>query len=98
MIKNQLIEGLFCMNIKGICMYFNLQLQSRIVSSGKEKSREEVIAEQRSDKKGRDRNKRMFGALLGTLQRFKQEETKLKDKVNVCLAIEPFKFKVLTSS
>ncbi|CAL8092988.1 unnamed protein product [Orchesella dallaii] len=56
------------------------RLQSRIVSSGKEKSREEVLAEQSKDKKGRDRNKRMFGALLGTLQRFKQEETKLKEK------------------
>ncbi|ODN04444.1 Pinin [Orchesella cincta] len=56
------------------------RLQSRIVSSGKEKSREEVLAEQSKDKKGRDRNKRMFGALLGTLQRFKQEETKLKAK------------------
>jgi len=56
------------------------RLQSRIVTSTKEKSREEVLAEQRDDRKGRDRNRRMFGALLGTLQRFKQEETQLKDK------------------
>lgn len=47
----------------------------------KEKSREEVIAEQRGDRSGLTRNRRMFGALLGTLQQFKQDETKLKDKV-----------------
>lgn len=51
------------------------------MSSTKEKSREEVLAEQRQDHSGRDRNKRMFGALLGTLHRFKQDETKLKEKV-----------------
>jgi len=39
------------------------------------------MAAQRQDRQGRDRNKRMFGALLGTLQRFKQDETRLKDKV-----------------
>jgi hypothetical protein len=27
------------------------------------------------------RNRRMFGALLGTLQKFRQEETRMKDKV-----------------
>lgn len=73
---------LVCMHIIIYNKFISIfQLQSRVVSSGKEKSREEVLAEQRSDKKGRDRNKRMFGALLGTLQRFKQEETKLKEKV-----------------
>jgi pinin len=61
-------------------------LASRVVSSGKEKSREEVLAEQRQDRSGRDRNRRMFGALLGTLQRFKQDETKLKAKV--CMQYE----------
>jgi len=57
------------------------RLASRVVSSGKEKSREEVLAQQRQDRSGRERNRRMFGALLGTLQRFKQDETKLKEKV-----------------
>lgn len=28
------------------------------------------------------RDRRMFGALLGTLQKFRQEETQLKDKVS----------------
>ncbi|CAG7675608.1 unnamed protein product [Allacma fusca] len=56
------------------------RLQSRIVSSTREKSRDEVLAEQSKDKIGIARNRRMFGALLGTLHRFKQEETKLKTK------------------
>lgn len=45
-------------------------------------SRQEVIKRERVDERSRQRNKRMFGALLGTLQKFRQEETKLKAKVN----------------
>jgi pinin len=41
------------------------------------------MAAQRQDRSGRERNRRMFGALLGTLQRFKQDETKLKEKVKL---------------
>merc|ERR1712233_135808 len=43
------------------------------------KSREETLEEQKSDKKVVDRNRRMFGALVGTLQKFNKEEIKKKD-------------------
>lgn len=43
-------------------------------------SRQEVLAAQGCDESSRARNRRMFGALLGTLQKFRQEESRLKDK------------------
>ncbi|KAL1116378.1 hypothetical protein AAG570_004853 [Ranatra chinensis] len=43
-------------------------------------SRKEVLAALSGDNKCKERNKRMFGALLGTLQKFRQEENKLKEK------------------
>lgn len=41
-------------------------------------SREYILATQAGDEQSRARNKRMFGSLLGTLQKFCQEESKLK--------------------
>ncbi|TGZ51336.1 Pinin [Temnothorax longispinosus] len=56
-------------------------LQSRVIATPREiPSRQEVIRRERTDERSRQRNKRMFGALLGTLQKFRQEETKLKAK------------------
>jgi len=55
----------------------NKSVMSRVVKEIK--SREETLEEQKSDKKVVDRNRRMFGALVGTLQRFNKEEIKKKD-------------------
>lgn len=56
-------------------------LQSQVMLSSKiMKSRTEVLAAQQGDQVTKERNRRMFGSLLGTLQRFKKEETQLKDK------------------
>lgn len=62
------------------------QLISKVIVTSKEiPSRQEALAAQSKDEKFKERNKRMFGALLGTLQKFQQEETKLKSKVsNYC--------------
>ncbi|XP_075222862.1 desmosome associated protein-like protein pinnin isoform X2 [Lycorma delicatula] len=43
-------------------------------------SRQEVLAAQGTDEHSKARNRRMFGSLLGTLQKFRQEETRLKDR------------------
>lgn len=50
-------------------------------------SREEVVAAQ-SDPQSRARNKRIFGSLLGTLNKFCQEESRLKPKVEKKAQIE----------
>lgn len=58
-------------------------MSSRVIATPREiPSRQEVIRRERIDERSRQRNKRMFGALLGTLQKFRLEETKLKAKVN----------------
>ncbi|GLV40620.1 Pinin [Carabus blaptoides fortunei] len=57
------------------------QLISKIIVTPKEvPSRQDVLAAQGADEKSKARNRRMFGALLGTLQKFRQEETKLKSQ------------------
>ncbi|KAJ8912848.1 hypothetical protein NQ315_007980 [Exocentrus adspersus] len=57
------------------------QIISKVIVTSKEiPSREEALEAQNKDEKFRARNKRMFGALLGTLQKFQQEETKLKSR------------------
>lgn len=58
-------------------------LISKVIVTNKEiPSREEALQAQNKDEKFRARNRRMFGALLGTLQKFQQEETKLKQRVS----------------
>ena len=60
------------------------QMISKVIVTPKElPSRQEALAAQSKDEKSKARNRRMFGALLGTLQKFQQEETKLKQKVSV---------------
>ncbi|CAG9829059.1 unnamed protein product [Diabrotica balteata] len=51
-----------------------------IVTPKKVPSREQALEAQNKDEKFKARNRRMFGALLGTLQKFQQEETKLKQR------------------
>jgi len=64
-------------------------LQSQVMLSSKiMKSRTEVLAAQQGDQVTKERNRRMFGSLLGTLQRFKKEETQLKDKEDKKAKIE----------
>lgn len=43
-------------------------------------SKEEIVAAQMPDDRSRARNKRIFGSLLGTLNKFCQEESRLKPK------------------
>lgn len=67
-------------------------LISKVIVTPKEiPSREEALQAQNSDEKFKARNRRMFGSLLGTLQKFQQEETKLKSKVllkhNFCFVV-----------
>lgn len=44
-------------------------------------TRAAVLRAQGDDEQARTRNRRMFGSLLGTLQKFKQEEIVLQTKV-----------------
>uniref|UniRef100_A0A1B0FIA8 Pinin/SDK/MemA protein domain-containing protein n=1 Tax=Glossina morsitans morsitans TaxID=37546 RepID=A0A1B0FIA8_GLOMM len=43
-------------------------------------SRQEIVAAQGTDSESRARNRRIFGSLLGTLHKFCQEESRLKQK------------------
>lgn len=57
------------------------QMISKVIVTPREvPSRQQALAAQSNDEKFKARNRRMFGALLGTLQKFQQEETKLKPK------------------
>lgn len=51
-------------------------------------SREEIVEAQGVDSESRARNRRMFGSLLGTLQKFCQEESRLRKKENKKALIE----------
>lgn len=43
-------------------------------------TRQEILAAQCTDSESRARNRRMFGSLLGTLHKFSQEESRLREK------------------
>ncbi|KAH9523060.1 hypothetical protein Btru_065647 [Bulinus truncatus] len=58
-----------------------LSVHSSVVSTSRDaKSRQEIMQEQTKDKDGMQRNKRMFGLLLGTLNKFKTESKTLETK------------------
>lgn len=68
--------------------YLQPAVSSRVTITPREiPSRQEVLRRENTDERSRQRNKRMFGALLGTLQKFCQEETKLKAKVSIQLIL-----------
>ncbi|ETN61738.1 pinn [Anopheles darlingi] len=58
--------------------YEKPRIFSRVIKE--QPSKEEIVAAQGSDERSRARNRRIFGSLLGTLQKFSQEESKLKSK------------------
>lgn len=74
------------------------QMISKVIVTPKElPSRQEALEAQSKDEKSKARNRRMFGALLGTLQKFQQEETKLKQKVSHFVYFIVFLFTKLNS-
>ncbi|KAG1681060.1 Pinin [Nymphon striatum] len=61
-------------------------VQSSVISNPNKlliKTRRDSLIELKNDKKVMDRNRRMFGLLLGTLQKFQSEQTQQKDKGTV---------------
>lgn len=48
-----------------------------------QRTRKEASADQKGDRRCMERNKRMFGMMLGTLQKFQSEETRRKHQLQV---------------
>lgn len=57
------------------------KVQSSVVSAQKSVSKSDLIKAQNVDEKGKARNRRMFGVLLGTLSRFQKEEGKTEQAI-----------------
>ncbi|CAG5133001.1 unnamed protein product, partial [Candidula unifasciata] len=58
-----------------------LSVHSSVVSTSREsKNRKEIMQEQTKDKEGMQRNRRMFGLLLGTLNKFRTESKTMESK------------------
>lgn len=67
---------------------FKPAISSRVIPQTRElPSKEDILAAQ-GDERSKARNRRMFGALLGTLQRFRQEESKLRDREDKRAVVE----------
>ncbi|XP_055585730.1 pinin [Uranotaenia lowii] len=62
------------------------RIHSRVIKE--QPTRQEIVAAQGNDERSRARNRRIFGSLLGTLQKFSQEESKLKSKEDKKAQIE----------
>lgn len=74
---------MYCDGWLELILFFQPAVSSRVIATPREvPSRQEVIRRESVDERSRQRNRRMFGALIGTLQKFRQEETKLKAKVS----------------
>lgn len=62
------------------------QIISKVIVTPKEiPSRQEALAAQSKDERSNARNRRMFGALLSTLQKFQQEETRNRPLVSLVI-------------
>lgn len=58
------------------------KLQSSVVATSRLKPREHALEEQKSDEKSLARNRRMFGMILGTLQKFQSDESRRRPTVS----------------